>query len=68
VFGSVRFFLALFRWALRDAPDDSPELRALKRHMRMSALREWAFALGFLTVLMLLVRSGWRPVWPRLLS
>src|SRR6185437_6981265 len=22
VFGSVRFFLALFRWALRDAPDD----------------------------------------------
>lgn len=68
VFGSVRFFLALFRWALRDAPDDSPELRALKRQMRMSALREWAFALGFLTVLVLLVRSGWRPVWPRLLS
>lgn len=65
VFGSVRFFLALFRWALRDVPDDGPEIRELKRRMRMSALREGAFALGFLTVLIVLLRSGWRPVWPR---
>ena len=40
VFGSVRFFLALFRWALRDAPDDPREILALKRKMRWSAFRE----------------------------
>ena len=66
VFGSVRFFLALFRWALRDGPDDTREIQELKRRMRMSAVREWLFGLGFVTVLVLLLRGGWRPVWPRL--
>ena len=64
VFGSVRLFLALFRWALRDAPDDPPAVLALKRKMRWSAFREALFALGFVTALVLLVRAGWRPVWP----
>jgi hypothetical protein len=66
VFGSVRFFLALFRWALRDGPGDAPEIWDLKRQMRRSALREGLFALAFLTALVLLVRAGWRPVWPRI--
>ncbi|HLK91253.1 MAG TPA: hypothetical protein VKZ18_15250 [Polyangia bacterium] len=66
VFGSTRFFLALFRWALRDQPDDSPELAALKRRMRWSALREWLFMLVFAAALVLLLRAGWRPLWPRL--
>jgi hypothetical protein len=64
VFGSVRFFLALFRWALRDAAEDSPEIAALKRRMRWSAVREWLFASGFIAVLVSLIRSGWRPAWP----
>jgi len=63
-FGSVRFFLALFRWALRTAPDDSPELGGLKRRMRWSAVREALFAAGFITVLCVLLEGGWRPAWP----
>ena len=64
VFGSVRFFLALFRWALRDAPDDLPGILALKRKMRWSSVREASFALLLVTVLAVLVKSGWRPLWP----
>jgi len=64
IFGSVRFFLVLFRWALRDSPDDTREILALKRKMRWSAVREMSFALGFLIVLVVLVKTGWRPLWP----
>jgi hypothetical protein len=64
VFGSVRFFLALFRWALRNEPADSPEIAALKRRMRWSAIREQTFAIGFVVVLVALIKSGWRPAWP----
>ena len=35
-FGSVRFFLALFRYVLRNTPDDPIEVAALKRKMRAS--------------------------------
>jgi hypothetical protein len=66
VFGSVRFFLALFRWGLRDTPDDTREILALKRKMRWSAVREALFAVVFITVLVVLVRTGWRPLWPHL--
>jgi hypothetical protein len=64
VFGSTRFFLALFRWALRTAPEEPAEISSLKRRMRWSAAREGAFAAGFIAVLCVLVRSGWRPAWP----
>jgi hypothetical protein len=64
VFGSVRFFLALFRWGMRDAPDDTREILALKRKMRWSAFREALFGLGFFAVLVVLVKTGWRPLWP----
>src|SRR5437763_4251016 len=43
VFGSTRFFLALFRFALRNDVTDSPEIAALKRRMRASAVREALF-------------------------
>jgi len=65
VAGSVRFFLALFRWALRDLPGETGEIRALKRKMRWSAFREALFAMGFVIVLVVLVKAGWRPLWPR---
>ena len=61
VFGSTRFFLALFRWALREGPDEGPELLRLKRQMRASALREALFGGALLAVLVLAWRHGWRP-------
>jgi hypothetical protein len=64
VFGSVRFFLALFRWALRNDAADSVEIAALKRRMRRSVIREGLFATGSIIVLVALVRAGWRPAWP----
>jgi len=64
VFGSLRFFLALFRWALRDTPDEPPQILILKRRMRWSVFREALFALAFVTVLVALVKLGWRPLWP----
>ena len=64
VFGSVRFFLALFRWALRDTAGEPRELLVLKRKMRWSVFREALFALGFVSVLVVLVKAGWHPVWP----
>jgi hypothetical protein len=64
VFGSTRFFLALFRWALRTSADDAPEIAALKRRMRWSAARELSFGALFFSVLAALLRSGWRPAWP----
>ncbi len=64
VFGSTRFFLALFRFALRRDPSDSPEMAGLKRRMRASAVRETLFGVLFATVLFTLWRHGWRPAWP----
>ena len=64
VFGSTRFFLALFWWALRSLPEDTPELAALKRRMRWSAAREMLFGAGFVAVLVALLKAGWRPAWP----
>lgn len=64
VFGSVRFFLALFRWALRDTRGEPREILVLKQKMRRSVFREALFALGFVTVLVVLVKAGWRPLWP----
>ena len=65
VFGSTRFFLALFRYALRRDPDDPADVARLKRKMRASAVREGLFGLAFAAVLVVLWRHGWRPAWPR---
>ena len=65
VFGSARFFIALFRYALRTDPRDPGDVAALKRKMRASAVREALFGVGFVTVVVLLWRHGWRPPWPR---
>jgi hypothetical protein len=65
VFGGARFFLALFRYALRRDPDDPSDVARLKGKMRASALREALFGLAFATVIAVLWRHGWRPAWPR---
>lgn len=61
VFGSTRFFLALFRYALRDHAADGPAMKRLKRQVRASACGEWLFAALLVTVVVVLWRGGWRP-------
>ncbi|HXU64496.1 MAG TPA: hypothetical protein VN962_22510 [Polyangia bacterium] len=62
VFGSTRFFLALFRYALRNDAADGPALTRLKRSMRASALREGLFAVLLICVTTALWHEGWRPI------
>ena len=61
VFGSTRFFLALFRWVLRDGHGEGPALARLKRQVRASALREALFGGILIAVLVLAWHHGWRP-------
>jgi len=61
VFGSARFFLALFRLALRRDTTDGPELAALKRKLRASAAREAIFGVLFWVAAAVLWSRGWRP-------
>jgi hypothetical protein len=61
VFGSTRFFLKLFRHAVRSVPGDTPQLADLKRRARWSAVREGLFAVLLVTAVVVLWRQGWRP-------
>jgi GrpB-like predicted nucleotidyltransferase (UPF0157 family) len=63
VFGSTRFFLVVFRDALRAVPGDGHELLLIKRRMRMSALRELVGAAATLGTWAFLRTHGWKP-WP----
>ena len=64
MFGSARFFVALFRLALRHSPADGLEVVALKRRMRASMVREALFGALFWTTVVALWRRDWRPPWP----
>jgi hypothetical protein len=64
VFGSARFFIALFRYALRKDAADPADVAALKRAMRWSAVREGLFGVAFWSATVVLWRLGWRPPWP----
>ena len=61
LFGSTRFFLALVRYVLRTDPRDPAEIRALKRRMRASVIREALFGVTAAVVVFVLWRHGWRP-------
>jgi hypothetical protein len=61
---STRFFLALWRCARREGPDDSDQVRVLKREIRSSVLRDIVYVASGCVVVTALVASGWRPVWP----
>jgi hypothetical protein len=63
-FGSARFFLALFRYTLRNDPADPAEVVALKKKMRASAVREAVFGVALIATVAGLWRLGWRPTWP----
>ena len=62
VFGSARFFLALFRYALRNDARDPGDMVALKRKMRASAMREALFGVIFVVAIVMAWRHGWRPL------
>jgi cation transport regulator ChaB len=64
VFGSARFFLALFRYALRNDARDPGELVTLKRKMLASAVREAVFGMVFIVAVVVAWRYGWRPDLP----
>lgn len=64
MFGSMRFFFALLRLARHDSPADGPELRALKRQVRASLVREGVFGVLFWGTVTALWVRGWRPPWP----
>ena len=63
-YASLRFQIAVLRYARRDALDDPPDLAFWKRKMRASMMRESFLlsALAFTTIALL--ASGWRPIWP----
>ena len=61
--GSVRFYLALWRYLRRDLASDPPVIVELKRRIRASLRRELGFALGAAMVITLLLMAGWRPPW-----
>jgi hypothetical protein len=61
VFGSARFFLGLFRYALRNDARDSGEMATLKRKMRASAVREAVYGMVFIVAVVVAWRHGWRP-------
>lgn len=62
--GSPRFAWAIWRAFRRDQPDDPDAVLVLKRRMRASFRRELFWGPGFAAVLVGLVASGWRPIWP----
>ncbi len=63
-FASLRFQIAVLRYARRNLPDDSPKIAYWKRRMRASMLRE-SFLLGSLVLsTVVLLALGWRPIWP----
>lgn len=62
IFGSARFFISLFRHALRNDVRDPIELVALKREMRASAAREAVFGTLLVVVIVVAWRHGWRPL------
>jgi endonuclease/exonuclease/phosphatase (EEP) superfamily protein YafD len=61
---SARFQLAFWRLARRELEDDSPRVRALKRQVRASVVRELGWIVVGLGTLAVLVANGWRPGWP----
>jgi hypothetical protein len=63
-FASLRFQIAVLRYARLDSPDDAPLTIYWKRRMRASILRESILLSCFAVAGSVLVWLGWRPVWP----
>ncbi len=63
-FASLRFQIAVLRYARARLPGDSIEVAFWKRLMRASMLRESCFLVAFAAAASCLIALGWRPIWP----
>jgi len=63
-FASLRFQIAVLRYARRDLPDDAPLTTHWKRRMRASMTRELILQASLVVTIGVLLWLGWRPVWP----
>jgi hypothetical protein len=61
-FASLRFQIAVLRYARLDSPDDAPLIIYWKRRMRASILRESILLSCFAVAASVLVWLGWRPI------
>jgi hypothetical protein len=61
---SLRFQMALLRYALRDLPEDAPLIATWKRRVSASIVRESILVGGLIVSTIVLVAYGWRPIWP----
>jgi hypothetical protein len=63
-FASLRFQIAVLRYARRKLPEDSPVVAYWKRRMRASMARESLLIGGLAVSTVVLLVLGWRPIWP----
>jgi len=63
-YASLRFQFAVLRYARLNLPDDTPEVAFWKKKMRASMVRESCLLGGLIVTAIVLVTTGWRPVWP----
>jgi hypothetical protein len=63
-FASLRFQMAVLRYALRDLPEDPVTVTYWKRKMRWSMARESMLVTSLVVSAIVLVALGWRPAWP----
>jgi hypothetical protein len=63
-FASLRFQIAVLRYARLDLPEDAPLTTHWKRRMRASMVRELILQASLVVTTGLLLWLGWRPVWP----
>jgi hypothetical protein len=61
---SLRFQIAVLRYALHDLPEDSATVVSWKRRMRASIIRESILVGGLVVAIVVLLVLGWRPAWP----
>jgi hypothetical protein len=66
-FASLRFQMAVLRYALATLPDDTPNaqiIRLWKRRMRASMVRESILITSMLLAAVAFLAAGWRPILP----
>lgn len=63
-YASLRFQIAVLRYARVNLPDDTPDLAYWKRKMRASMARESCLLAGLAITTTALLGFGWRPIWP----
>ena len=63
-FASLRFQIAVLRYARGRHPDDTPDVRFWKGKMRASMVRESLLLAGLAVTTIGLLAIGWRPIWP----